>query len=103
MQNTCRAEGWEILSFVIEVIELAASVRTARMKKVALEQSSAHVVDDMGKLRYKLDETTLAVQVAKLRGKALKGQVFDQKGIVSKISEAVSSTTEAAAAFWWEN
>lgn len=45
----------KVLSSVIEVIEIAASVKTARTKKEALEQSRARMFIFLKKMHTKLD------------------------------------------------
>lgn len=40
VQDTCRAEGWNVPISVTEVIEVTASFGAARKEKVALERST---------------------------------------------------------------
>lgn len=48
---------------MVEVIGIAATVETVRKEMVALDQSSAQMTSDVEKIRTKLDEARLAVQV----------------------------------------
>lgn len=51
VQDAHRAKGRKAPSFVIKLREIAACVGTARKLKAALEQGSAQMISDLGKMR----------------------------------------------------
>lgn len=79
MQNACRAKDMKVPDEIIDVIFVATSVITAYKKKVALKQSNARLIVDMGKLRKDLDEARRIVQMEEAREKTLMGQVTNLK------------------------
>lgn len=71
------SERLRVPSSVIDCIEVAASVGSARKKKAALEWSSIQIISDTEKTFKNLDKARLAFEMAIVREKTLRGQLND--------------------------
>lgn len=67
-----------------------------------MKRSSTQIIGDLEKMPTNLDDVTLALQVSKMREKALKAQVEDLKKVVQVRSETIFNSTKAAEAHWQE-